>query len=93
MKTTTSKAGNMIAYLLERYTEEIESAYLSSDDPVTISLKVQIEPGMVAGDKKITANISFVESRVKDKAVEFINEAQKPLPGDFGGEGRHSTGG
>ena len=77
-KRTRAKAVELIAGLMEGYHQQIEDAYCKTDEHLDVTLKVRFA---AAGDQgvKITAKISFIESKISDEIAEVIDEEQMPL--------------
>ena len=75
---TRAKALEMAGNLLEGYQQQIEDAYCKTDEHLDVTLKIRFAP---AGDQgvKITAKISFIESKISDEIAEVIDEEQMPL--------------
>jgi len=70
--------GAMAMQLLRDHQKEINEAYLSTDDPLSIALKLKIKPSQ-SGGVDLEMGIDFVAERIKDKVVRSINEAQGEL--------------
>jgi len=77
-KQTLSQAAGMIRALLVESQDKIDRAYCSQEDDV-LSVSVSLKFAPDAEGTKIEAGISFVESRVKEKAVTVFDEQQLPL--------------
>lgn len=66
-----------IGELLNTYKKEIDTAYLHSDSGLSIGISIKIEP---CGELlAIQAQISFVESRIKNSIDWKISEDQPRL--------------
>ena len=75
---TRAKAVELVGSLLEGYQQQIEKTYCDTDGHLDISLKVRLTPAGEHGTK-ITAKISFVESKIEDAVFEVIDEEQMEL--------------
>lgn len=92
MKKALKKGSKMIEALLVAHEEEINSAYLKDEDGVvSIGIKLVVEPGKGIGQKKLTTEINFVESRVKDRYVHLFDENQAVLQFDLEGEAKKTA--
>jgi hypothetical protein len=86
---TRAKIVNMVAEALHAHSNELNEAYLKTDDdsPLSISLGVKVKPE--GGQNKVDLNISFVLEKCKDSLESWADENQQVL--DFpekGGKGK-----
>ena len=77
-KKTREKATWLISYLLDKHQDTIEKTYCETNGHMDISFKIRFEPAGEYGTK-VSAKISFVESKVDDTYFEFVDEKQLGL--------------
>ncbi len=75
---TRGKATDLISNLLEGYQKQIEKTYSEATGKLDIGMKVTLES---AGDLgiKVSAKISFVESKIDETVFDVIDEEQMAI--------------
>jgi len=71
---TIEKATELLGGLLNSYQNELDKAYLKSDDTLAVSLTLKISPDQHGN--KLKADIKFVADQVKDSANGHADEDQ-----------------
>ena len=73
------QAGVEISNLLDKHIKQINTAYLDTDNELTISLGLKFGPGKNTGETKMTTSINFIESKIKESNTITFDDKQKQL--------------
>ena len=67
----------MVGSLLDSYAEQIDRAYLNSDESLTVSIALKISPD--DHGNKLKATISFTADKIQDYLENIVDEDQISL--------------
>jgi hypothetical protein len=77
---TIRKAVSLVENLVIDHMDDIQRAYLKSEDALTISINVKLSPDKESSHRvKIDAGITFVTERVKDASTASVTEGMASL--------------